>query len=95
MLDWSEEFVGRVGSDRNKQVMAQLERGNMHVSLLPPQASKYVSPCDNSFFAALKVRLGHMDTSTTIAEKAALQEVCRDYPSEMVVGFFRHCGWEF
>jgi hypothetical protein len=108
MLGWAGGFVGehkddgesvlildRLGSHRNKKVLATLEAGHVHTVLLPPQASKLISPCDNSFFSAFKAEMRGMDTHDTEAKKAAFEQVIRDTPPEKVKSYFRHCKWPF
>jgi hypothetical protein len=108
MLEWSAAFaerhadqgdsvliLDRLGCHRNRQVLKTLEDGHLHRFLLPPQAAKLVSPCDNSFFASLKARLREMDTSTPEAKEAAFKQVCVEYDPEMVRHYFSHCDWNF
>jgi hypothetical protein len=77
MLDWSKGFlerhrlnvhsvlmVDRLGAHRNNEVIETLEAGSVRPFLISSQASKLVSPCDNSFFASMKTRLPRTNTET-------------------------------
>jgi hypothetical protein len=65
----------------------------MNPFLLPPQAAKLTSACDNRFFASLKARLRAMNTSTVEDMRAAFLHLCEEYNPEMVKHDFAHCGW--
>ena len=108
MLEWSKGFVERrepegesvllldhLGCHRNKKVLQTLEDGGVHTFLIPPQASKLISPCDNTFFASLKARLRQMNTATSEDKEAAFTMLCADYDLEIVRRYFTHCGWSF
>jgi transposase len=75
MLEWSKGFaerhqadgesvliLDRLGSHRNKQVHGVLEEGGVKTFLLPPQASKLISPCENTFFSSFKARMRRTGT---------------------------------
>jgi hypothetical protein len=106
MLSWSAGLVDRHPGDhvlrmdrlrchRNKEVIATLETGGVHPFFIPPQVSKYISPCDNSFFMSMKDRMRNMNTETTEEKKAAFEMLCAEYPQEIVRHYFHHCGWHF
>jgi hypothetical protein len=63
--------------------------------LPPPQVSKLISPCDNSFLASGKARLQGLDTATTEVKEATFLRICEGYDAEVVRHSFAHCGWEF
>jgi hypothetical protein len=108
ILDWSKGFLERHRSDgnselmlncfdahRNKDVLETFELGGVHLLLIPPQVSKLVSPCDNSFFGSMKARIRRMRTETIADKEAAFQTLCAEYPRELVQHYFHHRGWEF
>jgi hypothetical protein len=106
MLRWSVGFVDRhpgdhvlrmdpIGCHRNKEMIATLETGGVYPFFIPPQASKYISPCENSFFSSMKARMRNMSTGMTKEKKAAFEMLCAEYPQEMVRHYFHHCGWHW
>jgi hypothetical protein len=107
MKQWTQGFVerhkedgasvlmlDRLWCDGNREVLRTLEEANIHLFLMPPQTAKLISPCDNSFFASLKARLGKLDMSTTEAKKAAFLQLCDQYNTDVVLHYFAHCGWQ-
>jgi hypothetical protein len=76
-------------------VIAILETGGVHLFFIPPQASKSISPCDNSFLSSMKARMRNMSTGMTKEKKAAFEMLCSEYPQEMVRNYFHQCGWHF
>jgi hypothetical protein len=108
MLEWSRGFVerhapegesvlllDRLGAHRNKKVLDTLEAGHVHPFLIPPQASKIISPCDNSFFSSMKARMRGQPTDTTEQKQEAFTRLCAEYDPEEVRRYFHHCGWSF
>ena len=108
MMEWTKDFeqkhehpdgtvlmLDRLRSHTNKAIQSHLESHNIKCFHFPPQGGKYGSVCDNSFFAVLKSRLQKMDTSTTERKKEAFFKLCNEFPSEMVIKFYEHCGWKF
>jgi hypothetical protein len=97
MVDWRRYFLDRhrddgpsvlvmdrVGCYSNPTVLRQLQETHIKPCLLPPQASKLISPCDTSFLASLKARLRGLDTSTTEAKEAAFLRICGEYDPEVM-----------
>ena len=109
MLEWSEGFCARHGSPEQRSILIMdrlaahrgsdvaniLRRNNIEPFFMPPQTARFLSPCDNSFFASIKARLKWMNTSTTSLKKSAFIELCRVYPRDIVRKYFTHCGWNF
>jgi hypothetical protein len=79
---------------RNKQVHGVLQEGGVKTLLLPPQASKPISPCDNTFFSSFKARMRRTGTSTTEEKRHTFQSVCDGYTRDEVKAHFAHCGWD-
>ena len=68
---------------------------NITTFTLPPQSAKYCSVCDNSFFASLKARMRKMNTETTERKELVFKEICMNYPKELILNYWHHCGWTF
>ena len=62
---------------------------------IPPHSAKFLSVCDNSFFHSMKERLRKEDTTTVSKKEAAFRRICNEYPPDMIMNYWRHCGWRF
>jgi hypothetical protein len=107
MHDWVVEFTNYIGAgpgvlilDRlavhiNRAVNLRLQAHMIKVFLLPPQAGKYLSPCDHFFFAHLKGAMLFKDCSTTEAKQAAFFELCSNWDATNVIRNWDSCGWVY
>ena len=110
MLQWSQEFTARhatgelgfkavlildgLQAHKNPASLRILAESGYKTFFMPPQAARLLSPCDNSFFSSMKARMKHMDLSTKEMKRAAFEEVCRTYPPDLIISYFRHCGYD-
>ena len=62
---------------------------------IPPQSAKYLSVCDNSFFHSLKEGMRKEDTTTTEKKQLVFQKICSEYPPDIILNYWDHCGWKF
>jgi hypothetical protein len=72
--------MDRISSHGNKGVLAMLETGGIHRFFITPQASKYLSPCDNSFFSPINPRIWNVSRGTT-EEKETLRDALHGEPA--------------
>jgi hypothetical protein len=83
-------IMNAVAAHKNKEVGSILESQQIKSFIMPPQTSKQISPCDNSFFHSLKSRLATMDTSTRELKELAFMKICHEYPEAMIINYFRY-----
>ena len=82
-----------LGAHKGSQVKEILNAYNIEVFITPPQAAKFLSPCDNTFFSSMKARMARLDTSTREKKIAVFRPVCAEFPPSMILNFYRRCGW--
>jgi transposase len=105
MKQWAEDFgnkmqgektvlvMDRLNSHRNPDVLQILRNHNVEPFLMPAQAAKLISPCDNSFFHGFKSDFRKKDLSTPERKEQEFYTLCATYPREKVIEYFNHCGW--
>jgi hypothetical protein len=88
-------LLDRLQAHKNPRIHQILQTHHVKPFLFPGQASKFISPCDNSFFSSMKARIRRMDTSTTEKKRVAFITLCNQFDPLIVQHFWSHCGWTF
>lgn len=82
-------------SHLNPDVQRVFLSHNIKTFPIPPHSAKFISVCDNSFFHSLKERLRKEDTTTSQNKEASFHKICKEYPANLIMNFWKHCGWNF
>jgi hypothetical protein len=78
----------------NPGVIASWNDHNISPEFLPPQSARFASVLDRSIFSVTKSRLKHIRYSTIEEKKAAVDQVIKDLPPDMVKKMWKKCGYK-
>ena len=79
----------------NQEVQMIFASYNIKTFPIPPHSAKFLSVCDNSFLHSLKERLRKEDTTTFQKKELTFLRICQEYPVNLILNFWKHCGWNF